>query len=96
MQKRLVEDRRKHCGSNEVLMGVLVAAHGGDATCIIGSRGSGNSTLLRCINLLEQPKPGRMTLTVQRVPDRNVTRHPADPKPLQRLRRFHSGDLKRF
>ena len=32
----------------------------GDVTCIIGSSGSGKSTMLRCINLLEEPTGGEI------------------------------------
>jgi predicted deacylase len=40
--------------------GRVPAAHAGDVISIIGSSGSGKSTFLRCINLLEKPQQGRI------------------------------------
>ena len=59
MYKLEVDDLHKRYGSNEVLKGVSLAARAGDVISIIGSSGSGKSTFLRCINLLEQPHAGR-------------------------------------
>ena len=50
----------KAFGSHEVLRGVDFTANKGEATCIIGSSGSGKSTVLRCINLLETPDAGQI------------------------------------
>lgn len=58
--KLRVEDIYKSYGSNEVLKGVSLTAHAGDVISIIGSSGSGKSTFLRCINLLENPNKGRI------------------------------------
>ena len=44
----------KRFGSNEVLKGVSVKAHAGDVISMIGSSGSGKSTFLRCLNLLDR------------------------------------------
>ena len=52
----------KRFGSNEVLKGVSVTAHKGDVIAMIGSSGSGKSTFMRCLNLLEQPNAGRIVL----------------------------------
>ncbi len=48
----------KRFGNNEVLKGVSVTAQAGDVISMIGSSGSGKSTFLRCLNLLEQPHAG--------------------------------------
>ncbi|MFY7857866.1 MAG: ATP-binding cassette domain-containing protein, partial [Rubrivivax sp.] len=45
----------KRFGTHEVLQGVSVRARRGDVISMIGSSGSGKSTFLRCLNLLEQP-----------------------------------------
>ncbi len=42
----------------EVLKGVSLEAHKGDVISMIGSSGSGKSTFLRCLNLLEIPTSG--------------------------------------
>jgi len=56
------EGIHKRFGNNEVLKGVSVSAKKGDVISMIGSSGSGKSTFLRCLNLLEQPNAGRITL----------------------------------
>jgi len=57
-----VNDIHKRFGPLEVLKGVSLRAYDGDVISIIGSSGSGKSTFLRCINLLERPEQGRITL----------------------------------
>ena len=54
----VVEDIHKSFGALEVLKGVSVTAHEQDVIAILGSSGSGKSTFLRCINLLEMPDRG--------------------------------------
>jgi arginine/ornithine transport system ATP-binding protein len=58
-------DIHKRFGANEVLKGVSVQARAGDVISMIGSSGSGKSTFLRCLNLLEQPNSGRIVLDGQ-------------------------------
>ena len=53
-----VRNLHKYFGSHEVLKGINLTAHKGDVISIIGSSGSGKSTFLRCINLLETPSSG--------------------------------------
>ena len=84
-----VEDLRKRFGPNEVLKGVSLAAARGDVISLIGSSGSGKSTFLRCINLLEQPHAGRIVLAGEELrlaPDRDGSLKAADPRQLQRFR----------
>ena len=79
----------KRFGSNEVLKGVSVQAHAGDVISMIGSSGSGKSTFLRCLNLLEQPNAGRIVLDGEELllmADRDGTLKVKDPLQLQRLR----------
>ncbi len=56
----VAEDIYKSFGSLEVLKGVSLTAHRGDVIAMLGSSGSGKSTFLRCINLLETPDSGRI------------------------------------
>ena len=51
---------RKDFGENSVLKDINFSVNRGDVTCIIGSSGSGKSTMLRCINLLEEPTGGEI------------------------------------
>ncbi len=55
-----VEELYKNFGSLEVLKGISITADEGDVISIIGSSGSGKSTFLRCINLLEMPTSGKI------------------------------------
>ena len=79
----------KRFGSNEVLKGVSVTAEKGDVISMIGSSGSGKSTFLRCLNLLEQPNAGRIIVDgdeLSLVPDKNGALKAASSAQLQRLR----------
>ncbi len=53
-----IENLYKKFGENDVLKGVNLTVKRGEVISIIGSSGSGKSTFLRCINLLEQPTSG--------------------------------------
>jgi histidine transport system ATP-binding protein len=89
MDKLIVEGLRKRYGNNEVLKGVSLRAKVGSVISIIGSSGSGKSTFLRCINLLEQPNAGRILLDgeeIRMVPDKNGNLKVADSRQLRRMR----------
>ena len=55
-----VEHLGKRFGSNEVLADISFDVAQGEVISIIGVSGTGKSTLLRCINLLEQPTSGKI------------------------------------
>ena len=77
----VAEDIHKSFGPVEVLKGVSVTAHVGDVIAMIGASGSGKSTFLRCINLLETPDSGTVTVsgeTIAMVTDRQGKAKPAD------------------
>ena len=83
------EGIRKRFGSHEVLKGVTVRARAGDVISMIGASGSGKSTFLRCLNLLEQPHQGKLFLGEEELkltPDRDGSLRAADAKQLQRWR----------
>ncbi|CAN1603616.1 protein of unknown function [Pseudomonas mediterranea] len=89
MYKLEVQDLHKRYGSHEVLKGVSLKAAAGDVISIIGSSGSGKSTFLRCINLLEQPHAGKILLNneeLKLVANKDGALKAADPKQLQRMR----------
>ena len=52
----------KNFGENRVLKGINLSANKGDVISIIGSSGSGKSTMLRCINFLETPDNGTINV----------------------------------
>ena len=88
MYKLTIEDLHKSYGEHKVLKGVSLKAKTGDVISLIGASGSGKSTFLRCINFLEQPDDGRMTLDgkdIRMAHDRHGM-HVADADELQRLR----------
>jgi arginine/ornithine transport system ATP-binding protein len=85
----LAEGIHKRFGVAEVLKGVSVRARAHDVISMIGASGSGKSTFLRCLNLLEAPNAGRIVLGGEElalVPDRNGALKARDPAQLQRLR----------
>ncbi|WP_246311405.1 ATP-binding cassette domain-containing protein [Vreelandella zhaodongensis] len=83
-----VNDVHKSFGQDEVLKGVSIMAYRGEVIALIGSSGSGKSTMLRCINLLETPTRGTLRLLDQEIvfPQHGAQRQPIDRKKLRRLR----------
>ena len=84
-----VDDLHKYFGEVEVLRGVSTVAHTGDVISVLGASGSGKSTLLRCINLLEIPNSGKVTVhgeLIEMTTDRHGDRVPADMKQVERIR----------
>lgn len=57
-----VRNIRKSFGTHEVLRGISLDAHDGDVISILGASGSGKSTFLRCVNLLETPDEGEIAV----------------------------------
>lgn len=85
----VVEDLHKSFGSVEVLKGVSVTARKGDVISMLGSSGSGKSTFLRCINLLETPNSGKVTVageTIAMTQTRGGRTVPEDKKQVERIR----------
>ena len=85
----VVEDLHKKFGDLEVLKGVSLEAREGDVVSMIGASGSGKSTFLRCINFLEMPTKGRITVTGDEValkPHNDGNLHPSDRRQLERVR----------
>ena len=50
----------KTFGTHQVLRDISFSVNKGDVISIIGSSGSGKSTMLRCVNLLEEPTGGKI------------------------------------
>lgn len=76
---------RKSFGTLEVLKGISLTAREGDVVAVIGGSGSGKSTMLRCINFLETPSGGRITIGGEPVAMR-ADGSPADRRQIERLR----------
>ena len=57
-----IENLHKSFKDNNVLQGINLDVNEGEVVCVIGPSGSGKSTMLRCINLLEKPTKGTITV----------------------------------
>lgn len=57
-----LEGIHKSFGSHHVLKGIDFSVASGEKVVVIGPSGSGKSTLIRCINLLEKPTQGTVTI----------------------------------
>ena len=60
-----IKDLCKTFGDHDVLKGINLDVNKGEVVSIIGSSGSGKSTILRCINLLEEPTSGDILIDGQ-------------------------------
>lgn len=67
-----VEGLQKSFGENEVLKGINAEIHKGDVMVVIGASGSGKSTFLRCLNLLEEPTGGKIIFDGVDLSDKKV------------------------
>lgn len=79
----------KSYGAHKVLHSISFKAHQGEVISILGASGSGKSTLLRCINMLEVPEAGNVSIHGETYRLTRKTRGPrriADQKQLQTLR----------
>ena len=62
-----IKHLKKSFGANQVLKDISLTVHKGEVISIIGSSGSGKSTFLRSINLLEEPTGGEILFHGQNV-----------------------------
>ncbi|WP_281409099.1 DUF2817 domain-containing protein [Mesorhizobium sp. B2-4-14] len=84
-----IDELHKSFGSLLVLKGVNLTAHAGEVISMIGSSGSGKSTFLRCINLLEQPDGGKVAIdgeVIKMKPLSNGRVGPTDMAQVERIR----------
>ncbi len=85
----VVKDLYKNFGELEVLKGISMKAHEGDVITLIGSSGSGKSTFLRCLNLLEIPTSGEIHVSGEQLmlkKNRRGKMVPSDKKQVDRIR----------
>ncbi|NLC99704.1 MAG: ATP-binding cassette domain-containing protein [Gammaproteobacteria bacterium] len=84
-----IRDLHKRYGNLDVLKGISLTANDGDVISILGSSGSGKSTFLRCINLLENPHRGQILFSgeeLQLKTDRDGQLVAANSQQINRLR----------
>jgi polar amino acid transport system ATP-binding protein len=67
-----LEGIHKSFGRLEVLKGIDLSVADHEVICVIGASGSGKSTMLRCINLLEPVDAGRITVRSEEITARGV------------------------
>ena len=66
-----VKNLHKYFGSLEVLKGIDCHIDKGECVCVIGPSGSGQSTFLRCLNLLETPTKGDIVIDDMHLTEKN-------------------------
>lgn len=84
-----INNLHKRYGDLEVLKGISLTAHDGAVISILGSSGSGKSTFLRCINLLENPNEGQIIVAGEELklkPGKNGDLVAADNHQINRIR----------
>ena len=84
-----IRNLKKSFGSLEVLRDVSLTAKQGEVICIIGTSGSGKSTFLRCINLLETPDSGEVLVNGELIKmkrNKNGKLNPTDQNQVDRIR----------
>lgn len=84
-----ISDLHKSFNQNEVIKGMSLDANKGDVISLIGASGSGKSTFLRCINLLETPSSGEVRVDgelIEMKTNSKGNRMPADQKQVDRIR----------
>ena len=67
-----IKNLYKSFGSHLVLNNITEHIHPGEKVVIIGPSGSGKSTFLRCLNLLERPSSGEITINGISMTDRKT------------------------
>jgi len=85
----IVENLHKSFGGIEELKGIDLKANKGDVISVLGSSGSGKSTMLRCINFLEMPDKGKITVYGEEIllkKNRKGVNQPKDIKQVERIR----------
>jgi ABC-type histidine transport system ATPase subunit len=79
-------DIEKYFGDHHVLHGVSLAVRKHETVMLIGRSGSGKTTFLRCINLLEEPTVGSVAMGDLRI----------DADPLQKSGRGRNKDIRQL
>ncbi len=70
-----IKNLHKKFGKLEVLNGVNISVEKGEKIVILGSSGSGKSTALRCVNLLETPTGGQILYNGEDITKQNINKY---------------------
>jgi ABC-type polar amino acid transport system ATPase subunit len=69
-----IKNLKKSYGDLEVLKGINQVINDKEVLCIIGPSGGGKSTLLRCLNHLEEPTEGEIYIDGELIAEENLTK----------------------
>ena len=85
------EHIRKSFGNVEVLKDINLSVEKGSVVSILGPSGTGKTTFLRCLNYLEKPDAGKLTISDVAVDFSHISK-----KDIQRLRRKSTMVFQQF
>lgn len=85
------EHIRKSFGNVEVLKDINLSVEKGSVVSILGPSGTGKTTFLRCLNYLEKPDAGKLTISDVSVDFSHISK-----KDVQRLRRKSTMVFQQF
>src|SRR5450830_8037 len=93
-----IQNLHKRFGAVEVLKGIDCLMKQGDVVCVIGSSGSGKTTMLRCINMLEDFSDGTIRIDDQDIgyEIRNGVRRRKSEKEIARQRALTGMAFQQF
>ncbi len=69
-----VENMSKAFDGTEVLKNISTTIEKGEVVAVIGPSGSGKSTFLRCLNLLEEPTSGSISVEQKEITGPSVSK----------------------
>ncbi len=84
-----IENLQKSFDGQQVLRGISLSVEKGDVVALIGPSGNGKTTLLRCINFLEAPDGGSITINGEKIFDAADTARRSEAE--IRKNRLHFG-----
>ena len=84
-----IENLQKSFDGQQVLHGISLSVEKGDVVALIGPSGNGKTTLLRCINFLEAPDGGSITINGEKIFDAEDTARRSEAE--IRKNRLHFG-----
>ena len=71
----IIKDLYKSYGANQILKGIDLHIKKSEVVVVIGPSGSGKSTLLRCVNYLEVPTSGTITINNETITRKTNINH---------------------